>query len=300
MIRKLLLLPIRLPRLPRGGRVAVSAALVLAVAITVSACGGKAATSGTDTNVADTNAAGTGSSSSSESFDRSNYGMLASDPDAHKGARVSFVGKVFAAPERDDQGIYMQVWADPQDSEWNTIVAFAEPAFQVEDGDYVRVSGSVKGAFHGKNAFGTDLLATTVIADTVQVVDAVAAAPPSLSTYGRATYTQAGVTVTVQKIEVAAAETRVFVTVRNRSAQSVSVYGSSMKLVAGGRQFDPTYSTADYPDLSSEVVPGAASSGVVVFPKVARTAALKLYADAHSDDVNVGDYGDLTYTFTWK
>jgi hypothetical protein len=50
-----------------------------------------------------------------------------------------------APPKRDEKGTYIQVWADPQNSEWNTIVAFANPSFQVNDQDDVHVTGTVKG-----------------------------------------------------------------------------------------------------------------------------------------------------------
>jgi len=266
----------------------VSATLVLAVAMAASACGG----SGSGVT--------RGSPESSEIFNRSNWGTLDSDPGAHKGAHVSFVGKVFVSPERDKEGTYMQVWVDPKNSEWNTIVAYREPTFQVQDGDYVRVSGTAKGAYHGKNAFGADVVATTVLADTVKVVDATAAATPARTTLGRATYKHAGIAITIRKIEVAEDETRVFVTVHNGSAANVSVYGTSMKLVAGGKQLDSTFSIAGYPELSSDIVPGASTSGVVVFPKVASGAPLKLYVDAHSDDMSVGNYGSLTHIFSWK
>jgi hypothetical protein len=83
---------------------------------------------------------------------------------------------------------------------------------------------------------------------------------------------QAVIRVSVTKVEFAASETRVFVSVRNNSTSNVSVYASSMKAVQEGRQFDPSYSS-DYPELSSDIVPGASSSGVVVFPKMKPTGA---------------------------
>jgi hypothetical protein len=87
------------------------------------------------------------STTSSESFDRSNWDLLVSDPDAHKGARVDFVGRVLTTPERDKDGVYLQVYEDPQNAENNTIVGYPDPSFRVAEDDYVHVTGTVKGTF---------------------------------------------------------------------------------------------------------------------------------------------------------
>lgn len=274
--------------------------LVAGSVLIAAGCGGGSTASEQGGTGSGTAAEQSGAGGSGESFDRSNWALLNSDPDAHKGASVDFVGKVFTTPERDADGTYLQVWADPENSEWNTIVGIHDPNFQVSDGDYVHVVGTVKGKFTGQNAFGADVTTPTVIADTVEVVDALAAAPPALATLGRGTFTQAGIAVTVRKVEFAASETRVLLTVKNNSGDSVTVFSSSMKAVQGGRQFDSTFSTADYPELSSDLLAGAKTSGVVVFPKMNPNAGLKLVVEISSNNFDVGDYGKLTYTFTWK
>lgn len=277
-------------------RTTAACAVILLTAI-VAGCGGASTKSAATTTAAPTTTAE--QIASSESFDRNNWDLLASDPAAHKGASVDFVGKVFTSPERDAKGVYLQVWEDAQNDENNTIVGYNHPDFQVQDGDYVHVVGTVKGKLSGKNAFGGEVTAPTVLADTLEVVSATAAASPAISTYGKATYTQAGITITVNKVEFAADETRVFMRVRNASNYGVNVYDSSMKAVQNGRQYDATYSSAGYPEISSDLIAGASTSGVVVFPKMNPSGTLKLVVEANSEDSNVGDYGTLTYTFTW-
>jgi hypothetical protein len=237
---------------------------------------------------------------SSEHFTVSNWAVLATDPNSHKGATVNFVGKVFVAPQTDQKGVYLQVWEDPQNYQYDTIVAYPDPNFVVSDGDYVQVSGTVKGQFNGKNAFGASITATTILANNLKVVSATAAAPSAIATYGTATYTQAGVTVTIRKIELARSEMRVYATVANNSGANVNVFGTSMKAVQNGVQHDSTFSLAAYPQLATDVVPGASTSGVVVFPPLNPTGGLKLYVDVNSQDYNVGNYGTLTYIFTWR
>jgi hypothetical protein len=257
----------------------LGACVLMALAVAFAGCGGSSA-------------------HSDEHFTRANWDQLQSDPNAHKGASVDFVGRVFTAPERDKKGTYLQVWADPKSSEQNTIVGYSDPSFKVAEDDYVHVVGTVKGKYTGKNAFGADVTVPTVVASTLKVVDATAAAPPALATLGPRTSIQAGVRVSVTKVEFAASETRVFMTVRNHTNSNVSVYANSMKAVQQGRQFDPSFSS-DYPELSSDVVPGASSSGWVVFPKMSPSGGLELHLEAYSSDSNVGSYGTLKYLFSW-
>lgn len=280
-------------------RVALALGMVLTMAAVGCGTDMAAESSETSTQATETSTQAVESDDSYESFDRSNWDILASDPDAHKGANVDFVGRVFSV-ERDKDGVYLQVWQDPENSENNTIVGYEDSGFRVAEDDYVRVTGTVKGAYKGENAFGAELTVPAIVADTLRVVPATAAAPPALSTYGKATYTQEGITVTIRKVEFAESETRVFVTVHNASGYNASVYDSSMKAVQRGRQYDPTFSTADYPEISTDLLAGASTSGVVVFPKMNPNANLKLVVEVNSDDTSAGDYGTLTYIFTWR
>jgi hypothetical protein len=280
--------------LKREGQVCAFVAVF--VSALVAGCGGSTQTS-VQTATSTTSEVASGAS---EHFTNSNWAMLAADPESHKGATVSFVAKVFTTPERDAKGVYLQVWADPQNSEQNTIVGYADPSFVVSDDDYVRVSGVVKGAYSGENAFGGKISATLILADTVKVVGALAARPTTIAALGSATYTQGGVTVTIRRVEFAAPETRVFMTVRNGSGADVTVYDSSMRAVQAGRQYDNKFSMEDYPELSDDLVPGATTSGVVVFPRMNPHGNLRLYVEVSSEDYNVGDYGTLKYTFTWS
>jgi hypothetical protein len=267
--------------------------------VLLSACGSSSSKSSEKTTSESTaTATETQESSSGESFNQSNWDVLQTDPKAHKGANVDFVGHVFTAPERDKKGVYFQVWADPKNSENNTIVAYAEPRFRVAENDYVHVVGTVTGEFKDKNAFGGEVRGPVVLAETVKVVDATAAAPPALATLGPRTDTQAGVTVLVKKVEFAARETRVYMTVKNASGYGVSVYTSSMKAVQAGNQYDQEFS-GDYPDLASDIVSGASTSGVAVFPKMSPHRGLKLFIEGNSENTSAANYGSLKFTLTW-
>lgn len=272
---------------------AICVALAL-LAVAVGCGSGKSdASGGTTTSATTTEAAESG-----EHFTRENWAVLDGDPEGHKGASVDIVGQVFTAPERDEQGTYLQMYADPKNSEWNTIVGYGDPKLKVKEDDYVHVSGTVKGKYEGQNALGADLTVPIVLADTVKVVDAVAAASPAIKTLPRQQQSQAGITTTVQKVEFAEDETRVFLAIQNGSSAKYDFYSSSGLAVQRGRQYESDYS-GDYPELSSTILPGAYTSGVMVFPKMKPNAGLDLHLEGSSSDYNVGDYGTLTWRFHW-
>lgn len=193
----------------------------------------------------------------------------------------------------------MKPGLDPDNSEQNTIVGYGDPTFVVAEEDYVRVTGTVGEKFEGENAFGASLTVPVVKADTLQVVDASAAAAPAHTTYFLASFTQAGIRMTVTKIEAAPDETRVYVSVRNQSAADFSFYSWSAKLVANGKSIKSSYS-GDYDEPASDIPTDSRTSGAILFEPIPRDAALRLILEGYSDNSDVGDYGTLTWTFTWK
>lgn len=217
-------------------------------------------------------------------FDRSNIAELASGADAFKGATLDIVGKVFGEIEQVEGQTAWQMWADPKNQEFNMTVLLERPGFTVQDGDYVHVVGTVLGSFEGENLFGGTVSAIAIRAQSAEVVDALAAAPPAMKTVTqRSTQTQHGISITLDKVEFAATETRVFVTVANGSGTEASFFSHSVKAQQGSRQFEPETLT-EYPELQSDLLPGSRTSGVLAFPAMAPDQPLKLFFEASSDD----------------
>jgi len=227
------------------------------------------------------------SSSGAEHFDRSNWALLQTDPNAHKGASVDIVGKVFTSPQRDARGTYWQMWSDPKNNEWNTVVGVADPNFQIAQDQYVHVTGTVKGQYQGKNLLGGDVNAVEVLASRADIASPLAAAPPALRTVqANLSQTQNGVTISLSKIEFAAIETRVFVSVSNASSSTAHFYDFNAKVVQGTTQYSSN-SAGDYPQVQSDILPGVTSSGVVVFPSMGPGRATRLVFGAGSNNYNV-------------
>jgi hypothetical protein len=226
------------------------------------------------------------------------WATVFADPSAYKDESVELVGRVFSV-ERDGDVLALQVWMDPKNSEQNTIVGVKDPTLLVAEEDYVRVTGTVEGAYEGENAFGAKLTVPTIKADSVEVVDATAAAAPAYTTYGPVSSTQGGIRMVVTKIEAAPDETRVYVRVNNQSDADFSFYSSSAKLVANGRSIKSSYS-GDYEEPASDVAAHSRTSGIILFEAIPQDASLRLILEGYSDNSNVGKYGSLSWTFRWS
>ena len=95
---------------------------------------------------------------------------------------------------------------------------------------------------------------------------------------------QNGVDIQVTKVEFNSIETRFYVTVTNNSSEAFNVWTSDAKVVQGGQQYEETYNMdADYPVLSTSLLPGATSSGAIVFPVVSQSE-MQLHIEGASDD----------------
>jgi hypothetical protein len=194
-------------------------------------------------------------------------------------------------PERDEDGLLWQMWADPLNQTWNTIVAIRGAAVSIKDGDYVHVKGSVFGGFEEENMLGGKVRAVKVEAESATVVDALAIAPPAIRVYqGRPdVQTQHGLRVSLHKVEFAETETRIFLTVANNAKEEASFYSFNLKAVQGKQQFEFgfDYSGVSYPEVQSELLPGVESSGVVVLPAMDPISETRLFMDGSTSDWNL-------------
>lgn len=123
----------------------------------------------------DSEQAGSGNGpGSGETFTDENYGELFAEPGAYEGAAVEMTGQLLGPPETEGDGVAFQIWADPQNVEWNTVVYASSDAIPegLSSDDYVRVQGVADGVFEGENAFGATIDAPIIEADSVEATSA--------------------------------------------------------------------------------------------------------------------------------
>ena len=210
---------------------------------------------------------------------------LYTNPENFKNHCVELTGVVFTTPEYTDTGVCVQMMADIKNYDKNTIVYIYDKDFRVEKDDYLRVVGIVGDPFEGKNAFGATITAPVVDAKEYEICSYADAASPTLKTVEvDQTETQFGYSVTVNKVEYAENETRIYMTVNNDGSDTFNVYSFDMKISQNGKQYEQQDNwDADYPELQSELLPGNSSEGVVTFPALAE-GEFTLAVEGHSDN----------------
>jgi hypothetical protein len=200
---------------------------------------------------------------------------------------VEIRGKVFNDVEYTDDGIAFQVWADSKNSEKNTIVYFYDKNVKIKSGDYVRLVGKVGSTFKGKNAFGAEISAPTIIAASVNTITYMELTPIIGTIDVNETQEEHGYKVTLEKVEFTEEETRFFITVVNDSKSNLNIYTYSSKVVQNNRQFEPQSNyMADYPELQSDLLPGIVSDGILTFPPL-QVGDLQLMLKCSSSDYNL-------------
>ena len=216
------------------------------------------------------NSESSSSTSSSTPLSDDEIASLYSGSTDYKGRTVTVSGKVFNVKDDDD----FQLWHDPANSAENTLVTGSGISSGLTNGDYVTVTGTVGDPYNGTNAFGATVKMTTIKVASVEKSSYKDVVAPTIKEVDLGqTINQEGCQITVDKIEFAANETRVYVTATNTSDATFTPYGYSSHLVQNGAQINVDSSLGSYvtgyDQLSTNgIVSGASSSGIIVFPAI--------------------------------
>lgn len=261
-------------------------ALMLAVSmlLTFTACG--------DSGTSDSK---TEQSEKKEYISDDQISELFSNPDKFKGKYVKLTGQIFTEPEKNEDLTGLQIYQDPTNMSNNFIVHYnGSESFAMND--YVVVDGKINGTFEGENLMGATLELPLIESSSIEKSTYIDTVVPTLQTVTPENLIAEsnGVSVKLDKVEYAEAETRFYVTVTNSSENSLYFYSNEVKIVQNGTQIEPDNSSmsvyeGDYPEISTEILPGVASSGIIVFPKMDSSTGFELHASGTSDNWDIGE-----------
>lgn len=212
--------------------------------------------------------------------------VVSSNPDSYKGKYITFNVRSIDKVQEDGDTVYYQAYTDTSYGNSVIVEAPKDTVPAVTTSDYAVVDGMIDGTYSGTTIVGVDKDWAYIVADSIT---------PSTytDTFGKADATwdftdqiisQNGVDVQVTKVEFNSIETRFYVTVMNNSSDTFNFWGYDAKVIQNGQQYETTYnSDANYPDISTSLLPGASSSGVIVFPVVSQSE-MQLHIEGSSDD----------------
>lgn len=212
-----------------------------------------------------------------------------SDGDSYKGKWIRVVGKVFNI-DKDGENYAVQAWHSAEDAEQPFIVYIAgDKVDSIETDDFFLVDGEITGTFSGENAFGGEVTNMMIEADTITVgsYDEIYAPAESTKEVGE-TKEQHGVKLTVDRVEYAKDEARVYLSVSNESGYTASVYNYNAKAIQDGAQFEHQDNyEAGYDGDLGEILDGAGKEGIVRFRGLDPEKGFKLIIEAYSDNYDI-------------
>lgn len=223
-----------------------------------------------------------------------------SGEDGFTGRPVTLVGQVFNV-RREDGATMLQVHTDLENYTDNVVVLCEGANPKIGSQAYVEVSGVVGDDVEYENAFGTQMSAVAVKADSIEKLaykDAVAPTTTSLSP--AAVNEQKNYKLTVDTIEFSDKETRIYLTVTNGGVGRFNLHTTSAAVVQDGIQQNvttPDYQ-ADYPTFSNSIIPGASMSGVLTFPPL-KVSSFELWLQGSSDNYQA-DGGSIDFNFKFN
>lgn len=193
------------------------------------------------------------------------------DPVSFKGRPVELYGKILISPEYDKNGVEIQMYTDIENLDKNTLVVYDDTSLDLKDGDYIHVIGKVAGKATGTNIIRGTVSIPKINAETIEISTYKDAVRPTMYSYSptEPTQTQHGYSVTVEVVELAEAETRVYFKVENNGTDKFNLLTYSAIILQNGKQYEKEYNYyADYQELQSDIAVGVTSEGVVCFPAI--------------------------------
>lgn len=196
-----------------------------------------------------------------ESLTEEETEQLYANPNMYKDRSVALSGKV-GEIQRRKNSIAFEMLGDPTNSMTSTIVAYTDPTVDVKSGDYIKVNGTMI------SAMGKKVLVPTIFADSIEVVGYIDALSPTIKSVDiQESQTLYGHSITVEKVEFAQAETRIYLTIQNNGKDQFSIFSSQTKIVQNGKQYEYQYNpVANYPEIQMGLLPGATTEGIITFP----------------------------------
>lgn len=229
-------------------------------------------------------------------LDESEIDKAYGDPDSYKGKYITIGGIVFGEPDVGEDGMAFQMYADPINYGKNTVVYFLGDA-DITVGDYVMVDGMIRGAYEYTSVIGAEVTALLIETENVRLSDYIECCAPTIKEVVlEQTIDQKGYCVTVEKVEFAETETRLYLTVTNNGTDEFSVAPYNIKIVQNQKQYEYQYNF-NYEEVQTNLLPNTSTSGIVVFPPMDSEAGFTIYCDPYCGDW----YADLEdYVFEYN
>ena len=158
----------------------------------------------------------------------------------------------------------------------------------VEEGDYILLSGQVDGIMEYETVMGATREAPLIVNGMIEKKDATIFNQAENTREVGKSAEQYNIKVTLDKIEQAKNSTRVYFTVENNSGYKLSIYTFNSYIKQGNKQFDESDMSYEENTLKTEINDGITDSGCLSFEKMENVEGdLTISLDAYSDNYEI-------------
>ncbi len=220
---------------------------------------------------------------------------------AYLGSNVVIRGKVsqVVGTSGSQSQFTIQTNADAIVGERTLIAVRTNPG--VTEDQWVRVEGLLNSYFNTQNLLGSEIRLPVVFAHNVTVITRADAVPSILTVLVDQNITRHGLTITLERLEVADSETRLYISAKNDSPNNASLYTYDAVLVQGTRQIkSKTLFGQDIGEPDTTLVSGTETQGVLLYEPVSPVnSPIKLiWQGPRTDDYSL-TFPDWEWVISW-
>lgn len=280
----------------------IVAAVIVVIAVIVGvASSGSENDSGREQPAGDTagnERTATGSGETADYLTDNEIVQLFFTPSTFVGKAVQLSGMICAEPQYEGDQVTLEMWNDPENAAKRVVVSLKNPTEQFAANQYVMVDGIVSGEATDAASGESDSTSTnSAVTVNATIVPRIEAKTVTLSTYKDVvaptqkevtfgtSIEQHGYTMTLDTIEFADSETRVYVTFKNNGAATLQLAAFDAELVQNGTSYEQqSYVNSEYQAPQTELASGTETTGVLVFPAMDDSIDFQLQFDVTSSD----------------
>ncbi len=203
------------------------------------------------------------------------------------GYHINVKGKVFQVLGDTGTSKGIQIWLDPETSEQNMWIYYSNDV-NIKQGDYIICTGYIKSITSYDNNYGAELSAPLIVSNDMKKSNYIEVISPTKTAVelSGVKAEQYGYSISVDKVEFAEKETRIYFTAGNKGSEKMYTGVDDAIIIQNGKQYnaDENYD-AEYEAIPYELYNGATSSGIVSFPAM-EVADFQLIVEIHSDNMD--------------
>jgi len=207
-------------------------------------------------------------------------------PEDYKGKYIKVSGRLCQDSKIREDEIYFEMYADPHGySKMTEVYYWGDDSFELDD--VVTVDGKIKGSHVYTDIYGNEIVALMIESDNVIKGNYIDCFSPTIKEVViDETINQYGYAFTINKIEYAEDETRLYVMITNVGDAELNVSQNRIIIVQNQKQYKYQYNQfAKYESIETRLYPDTITSGVVTFPPMNPEESVKIYCEAYCVDI---------------